>query len=434
MDINQEYANRKSKTAFKIVIILAAVLVLSAIITIVAMLLPTYIKIEAGESPDYDKILNTGDYEFDSSYNSDCINHPGKYKFTVNFKNRTKTIVLTVKDTKAPEVVLKKQICVSSTDIIQTADDFIETIYEADAYTGTILMDMSYAFQMGRSYEIEMRFSDPSGNKTEVLTSILSYVEDKSAPNIDVPETLYFEIGGAVTYRTCIKLTDNCIGNIKLAVDDSKVNYNKEGVYTITITATDVAGNVATKNAKVQILPSGTKTSIEDLNKRIAEICKTIITSDMTTEAKCRAVYDYVQSNIKYVSSSVGEGYVEIAYNALNTRSGDCASFFSVTKAFLDYLGIENREIRRTEGKGEGTHVWNYVNIGTADDPRWYHLDTTELAYNYNVSGCLLTTAQVKAYDEWREGVYFRHFNEMDYPRSETRIITPIPELEKYMK
>ena len=154
----------------------------------------------------------------------------------------------------------------------------------------------------------------------------------------------------------------------------------------------------------------------------------------MTTEEQCRAIYNYVQSNIKYVSESKGEGYIEVAFNALDLKKGDCYSFFSLSKAFLDYLGIQNMEIQRTEGMGKGTHFWNYVNIGTADNPKWYHFDTTELVYNYNVSGCLLTTKQVEAYDAWREGVYFRHFDKTKYPTSATEIITAIPELEKYMK
>ncbi len=433
MQINEKLAAEKSNKTVKVILLLAALLIISVIVTVIAALMPTRIKIEAGDTPDFYKIFNTEDYELDSSFDPDSINHPGKYELTVSYNNRSRDIVLIVVDTTAPVVRLHERIYVSSTDIIPTADDFIESITEADSYTGEILMDMNYDFQMGKSYEIEMYFKDASGNRTEVMTSILSYINDTQAPTIEVPTMLYFEIGAPITYRSSIKLSDNCIGDIKLEVDDSKVDVNKEGIYKITIKATDVAGNVATAEASVHIIPSGASVSIDDLNKRIASICNSIIKSDMTKEEKCRAVYAYVQSNIKYVSESKGEGYIEVAYNALDEKAGDCYSFFSLSKAFLDYLCIENIEIQRTEGKGEGTHYWNYVNIGTDSDPKWYHFDTTELVYNYNVSGCLLTTAQVEAYDEWRSGVYFRHFDKTKYPTSETKIITEIPELEKYM-
>ena len=384
--------------------------------------------------PNFSEFFNTKDYKLDDEFNLDCINHPGVYKFNVSLKNRSHKVKLVVVDTTAPVVKIHSRIYVSSTNVIPTAEDFIESMKEADSYTCEFLTDMNYAFEMGKSYQIEMRFADPSGNKTEVMTSVLSYIEDKEAPTIEVPNALYFEIGAPITYKSSIKTSDNCIGKVSIQIDDSKVNYAKEGTYTITITATDAAGNVARANSLVHIIPSSTTISLDDLNERIKTICKSIITDNMTVEEKCRAIYKYVQSNIKYVSESKGTGYVEVAYNALDLKKGDCYSFFALSKAFLDYLEIPNMEIQRTEGMGKGTHFWNYVNIGTADNPKWYHFDTTELVYNYNVSGCLLTTKQVEAYDAWREGVYFRHFDKTKYPTSATEIITAIPELENYMK
>ena len=433
MQINEKLANQKSKNTLKLIIFLASVLALSIIITVIALFLPTHIRIEAGDAPDFEKIFKTADYEFDPDFNPDCINHPGTYKFQAKYRNRTKIIKLTVKDTKAPEVTLKGKIYVSSKDIKPTPEDFIESIIEADAYTGEFITDMNYDFQIGKSYEIEMRFSDPSGNKTQVQKSVLSYIVDTEPPKIEAPAVIYSKLNAPIMYKQYITVTDNCIGDIQFHVEGF-VDNEREGVYKVLVKSMDIAGNMTKVEMSVHIIPPQSTTSIDDLNNRISKICNSIITSDMDTEAKCRAVYDYVQSNIKYNSDSTSKNYIEAAYNALETKKGDCYSFFALSKAFLDYLGIENLEIQRTEGKGEGTHFWNYVNIGTKNAPSWYHFDTTELVYNYNVSGCLLTTAQVEAYDRWREGVYFRHFDKSSVPVSATKIITPITELEKYMK
>ncbi len=433
MNISQQLTNEKSNKVFKIIIALTALLVLSIIITVIAIFLPTRIKIEAGEEPDFYSIYKTDDYELDSSFNPDCINHPGKYKFKITYNNRSRDIVLVVVDTTAPIVKLHKRIYVSSTDIVPTAEDFIESIKEADSYTGEFLTDMDFDFQVGQSYEIELQFSDPSGNKTEVMTSIVSYINDTLAPTIDAPDDITFEVGAPITYREIINITDNCIGQIKLEVNDTGVDYNNEGAYDIIITATDVSGNKSTKTCTVHIIPSGTKISLDELNERISAISNTIIKSGMSTEDKCRAIYDWVQKNITYDPESVGDGYIEVAYNALDTKRGDCYSYFSITKALLDYNRIQNEMIQRTPGKGEGTHFWNYVNIGTIDSPQWYHLDTTILRENYRVSGCLLTTKQVEAYDKWRSGDYFRDFDHNSVPTSATKIITPIEKIEPYM-
>jgi hypothetical protein len=64
----------------------------------------------------------------------------------------------------------------------------------------------------------------------------------------------------------------------------------------------------------------------------------------------------------------------------------------------------------------------------------WYHYDSTRLTAAYDVSGCLLTDAQVDAYDAWRAGDYFRIYDKSKYPATDVRIITDIPELTPYLK
>ena len=177
--------------------------------------------------------------------------------------------------------------------------------------------------------------------------------------------------------------------------------------------------------------------SLEKLNKQLATVVPTFISSNMTTEEKCRQIYTYVQKNITYAPQSVSHDYVEVAYDALFVSGeGDCFAYFSAAKALLDYLGIENMDIERSEDNVEGTHFWNYVNIGTKNDPKWYHFDCTELAQNYDETGCLLTNVQVKAYDRWRFdslGTNFRQYDKTKYPKAATQIITETPKLKDYM-
>ena len=157
----------------------------------------------------------------------------------------------------------------------------------------------------------------------------------------------------------------------------------------------------------------------------------------MTKEEKCRAIYAYVQKTIAYYPTSVSDDYVEAAYHSLFIDgAGDCFSYFAAAKALLDYVGIENMDIERSEDGVEGTHFWNYVNIGTSDAPAWYHFDCTELTSKYNESGCLLTNAQVKAYDDWRYddlGTNFRQYDKSKYPKASTKQITDTPNLKDYM-
>ena len=84
--------------------------------------------------------------------------------------------------------------------------------------------------------------------------------------------------------------------------------------------------------------------------------------------------------------------------------------------------------MKRAEGGAAGEHYWNLVNIGTKDVPKWYHYDANPISGQYSVSGCLLTDAQVAAYDAWR-GEGYRKYDASGIPASATEIITDIPEL-----
>ena len=69
-------------------------------------------------------------------------------------------------------------------------------------------------------------------------------------------------------------------------------------------------------------------------------------------------------------------------------------------------------------------------NIGTDEEPRWYHFDCTHLRAAYSHSGCLLTDQQIKAFNRFRSGFYA--YDSSKYPATDKTIITPTPDLEKF--
>ena len=95
----------------------------------------------------------------------------------------------------------------------------------------------------------------------------------------------------------------------------------------------------------------------------------------------------------------------------------------------MERAGIEYIEIERTPGYTPDTHFWLLVNIAESGEAaRWYYLDPTELRDDgYNHSGCLLTSAQIEAYDRVRPNFY-RHDTSVLPPVCDT-VITPTPTL-----
>ena len=251
-------------------------------------------------------------------------------------------------------------------------------------------------------------------------------VVDTTAPVIEVGE-IRINIGDGIAWKKQAIVTDNSDGKIDIKVDSTAVNTSAAGTYTVTYTATDESGNSSSTTATVIV---GTMEVTEDmLYTELDKVIAQIITDGMNTEAKVRAIYAYVQQSINYASTAETDDFVYAAYIALfSSGTGDCYSYFAASKAFFERLGIENIDMKRAEGGAPGNHYWNLVNVGTKDAPKWYHYDANPISGEYSVSGCLLTDAQVAAYDAWC-GQGYRKYDASKVPASATETITDIPEL-----
>lgn len=287
-----------------------------------------------------------------------------------------------------------------------------------------------YRFDHLGEYQLELVFSDHDGNEVKKTVG-LNLIVDDTPPVISGVRDIRVMIGNGVSYKNGIVVTDNCDGEVTLTVDNSMVNLMVEGEYPVYYTATDLAGNRATASATVYVYEQ--TVTKEQLNEALRPVVNSIIHSGMTKEEQCRAIYDYVYSHVSYISLSQKSDWVLAAYRGLERGEGDCYTYYALSKAFFDYLGIENMCIQRTAQSnaymGE-THFWNYVNIGTAQSPAWYHFDTTHLkdaAYTGRL--VLLTEEQLQHYNrEIRpEEGHFYNYDATGYPASATVRVTILP-------
>ena len=385
--------------------------------------------IEAGQSITPYDLTGDSSASFGADFDPDCINHAGKYTFSVVSGGKATKVKLTVKDTVAPTMQTKQVYWAVGTEL-PDPKYFVASTTEVDTYTGAYIGELPN-FTSYTDYTVQVQYTDASGNKSAVYDVILTPCKDEVPPTIEARD-IKCNVGDGIIYRNYVTLNDNCAGEIALSVDSSQVNTSREGSYTVYYTATDAAGNVARAQAHVLVVTM--TVTDEMLYAEIDKVIARIITPDMDKAAQCRAIYDYVQGNIAYVNTSTKGDWRYSAYMALFSQgTGDCYSYFAASKAFFERLGIENMDIQRLPGYTSNTHFWSLVNIGTSEDPVWYHYDSTRLTAAFNVSGCLLTDAQVEAYDAWRAGDYFRIYDKTKYPATDPRIITEIPELSPYL-
>lgn len=412
-----------------VIAVLAVAAIVLGIVCAVLYFRVRHVTVEVGERLEASDILRDEGAVFGSDFDPDCLNHAGVYFFTVSAGEKSVDVRLKVEDNHAPNVTIKDAY-IAIGGPMPAAEDFIESVDEPDDFTGEIIGDFPVMKSPGK-YPIKVRFTDASGNKTKAIDVNMILIYDSKAPNIEVTGDIFIYVGDSIAYRRAVKVSDNCVGDIELNIDESMLNSQVAGEYEVNLVAVDAVGNkTPATSITVHVLERGDVR--EELEEKIASAVDKIIDDEMTAEQKCRAVYDYIQEKIEYSPLTYRADEALSAYNALFvTGEGDCYSYFAAAKAFFDYLGIENLAVERSRGYTDDTHFWLLVNVGEGEEERWYHFDATEMREEYAINSCLLTDAQTEAYGRMRP--HFYEYDKQKFPAVEKEIITQNQNLNRYI-
>lgn len=215
---------------------------------------------------------------------------------------------------------------------------------------------------------LEIVFTDRGGNEVTKQVNLTLW-EDTEPPVIHGATDLQTFVGEAVSYRKHISVTDNNPDGLLLTVDTTGVDRQKEGVYPVTYTAIDAAGN--TTSVTVNLIVSVRAHSLEEVYILADAVLAGIITPEMSERDKAKAIYDYVISHVGYITYSEKGDWVRAAYEGLAQKQGDCYVYACTAKALLTRAGINNMDIAKIPSRVQ--HYWNLVDIGEG----WYHFDTT---------------------------------------------------------
>ncbi len=236
-----------------------------------------------------------------------------------------------------------------------------------------------------------------------------------SAPVITLKsgDAIYLYVGENINFREAVNVSDDS-GKYDLKVDNQSLNLDAPGTYQVIYIATNPSGK--SSRLVVTVVVAKKEYSKGALNAKIEELCKDLrITKQMPKKEQVKAIYNFAHNsdNIALANSSNipnidrknwKTDWVEEAVRTLEKGSGDCYSYYSVSKAFFEYLGIEHDGIEREnteEHKGKGTHFWLVVNVGV-DKDEWYYYDATRLRWtfgNANVNQYMMTYEDLLSYD-----------------------------------
>ncbi|MBQ7384298.1 MAG: transglutaminase domain-containing protein [Clostridia bacterium] len=430
---NVEKNIKKTTRAAIITACVLAALMIALTVVIIIDIVGLTIKytLEAGEElPSAMALSGRSDarYEF-GDYDGEFTT-PGEYEFYIVSGSRRYKVELTVEDTTPPRAELL-QLYVNKDGPFPSAIDFFKDVTDASEVTARFKNGVNPS-ELG-DYVVQIELCDAYDNKRNYETK-MTLIVDTVPPVISAPSAITGYLGEAVAYRKDIVVTDNCFGEIKLDVDTSKVNPDKAGSYKVKYTATDAAGNFSTLELTLTIVAE--KVTYEALMEQVGTLAAQIgISKNMTKEEQVKRIYGYVNSpnlsastaNIKFFDESNTDrsDWIREAALTLRAGSGDCYSYFAVSKAFFEYFGIENRDIERSKGvtTQSGTHFWSMVNIGTAENPQWYYYDATRLKIPHSSgNACLFTEAQLIEYNTDKQPGFLT-YDHKGYPETSTKII-----------
>ncbi len=315
---------------------------------------------------------------------------------------------LIIEDTVAPTAT---PVTVFITDAAKApkAEDFVTDIKDA---TGVICeFKEYYDFNTTSDITVTVVLTDEAGNSTEV-EALATCSVDTEPPVIEGVKDITVEVGGSVSYKKGVTVTDNSGESIKVSVDNSRVNLNEPGVYEVSYSATDSAGNSTIVRATVTVTeaPKATEKDVEALAKKIY---KKLYEDGMSKWDIAFAIYTWTHDSIKYVDvETTIDDSIQAAYDGFSELKGDCLTYMTVAEALLKQAGIPTKRIERLKYEDEANHYWLLVDIGDG----WYHFDACWRLKNKPYEPFMRTDAELAEYCKEYKIEYYYRFDKSKYP------------------
>lgn len=274
--------------------------------------------------------------------------------------------------------------------------------------------DSQVDLEKGGEYEAVYIATDANGNiARETIT--VTVIPDVLPPVIEGAQDIAIEVGGSISYRKGITVTDDKDDNPKLEIDNSQVDLDTPGDYPVTYTATDRRGNVSSVSITVTVRTLEALALEQEVMEKATDILARITNEDMTAMEKAFAIYRWTLTNIGYTGTSEKGDWIKGAYQAFKQRSGDCYTYFAAAKALYQVAGIENVDIVKSD-TSHSSHYWSLINLGDG----WYHVDCTPRTGTGD-NFFMVTDAELEAYSSKHRNTHI--FDTTLYPERATESV-----------
>ena len=272
---------------------------------------------------------------------------------------------------------------------------FVEKIVDDTAVTVTY--KVAPQFVLAGKQTLMLVLTDIFGNTSEVEATA-NIVPAANGPQFAGLETIYLELGAAVSYKTGVTATDAQDGQLPFDIDPGSFDNKTAGRYTVLYSATDSDGNKLIMPRTVVV-----ESHVGQIIREKAQaVLDEIIKPGMTRDEKVYAVFKQVKNYVWYSGNSDKSSLENAAYEGFTKWAGDCYTYYAMVRVMLDMLGIPNVEVARVGGTSN--HWWNLVQF---EDGKYYHVDATPHRYT-NMEHFKMTESVITAYTNTPKVVSYR--------------------------
>lgn len=264
-------------------------------------------------------------------------------------------------------------------------------------------------FSVGSASASENKSGDVCVDHLEYseTVSVPTNTGDCQGPLIEGVKDICVYAGDTVSYRRGITVTDDRDKGPSLEIDSSMVDLNTPGTYRVVYTAADESGNTTSSTASVTVLKKEPYyVDLETIYDAADEAMKGLFWEGITPREQVGVLYTWARENISYGGHSDRGDWRQTAYQTLTERKGDCYGYFSVTKLFLERLGIPNIDVVKVKNREtDSEHFWSLVSVDGGET--YYHFDATP-RMGQTIDFCLTTDELLDAYSEANNGSHNR--------------------------
>ena len=297
--------------------------------------------------------------------------------YTVNVQTEESIIPFTLyaQDTTPPTVTLVESPAFYVLTEV-SAEDFVASCEDASDVTFTLSAQPDTS--VNGTFPITLTATDACGNVSTYETEY-TVSGDGEAPVISGVSNMQTLAGIPVYYLRGVTAEDAFDGAVEVtASEPDGFSIRTAGDYTITFTASDESGNIATETAKLTVLPSDQDADAlteEDVYRMGDAVMHPYVADETLTEKQlARKAYIAVQERMFYKDNKDIKDWHIAAAIALYRGYGDCRNYYALSKLFFDCAGFESLMVEHTpSSQYAAKHFWIMVKI----DGEWWHCDTT---------------------------------------------------------